>query len=242
MQYSHRLTSIDKDINMRFLFLILGLTSITAIAHASELPPINAIIHYTATETTEEGVIKTLNYQDRWIRNGQNIWSERLIPDAMRAATEQHEHEEIQTPHEHFSYQTAAQWVTHNNDGTLTLNYVDPVHKAVVYYPPVEYGQVKFVPDWTLHAHIFKPASLKKMTPLTKAAPAGSHWYKQDNADSELTLLWSDTLQIPLVLEKKAKNGFNYYKMQIEVDSTAAAQPWQTLAHYDKKQIDDFLD
>lgn len=227
---------------MRHSLIILGLLSAPILSNANELPVVNAIIHYTTTETTEEGVVKTLNYQDRWIRDGQTIWSERLIPENIRAEAERHEHNEMQAPHEHFNYQTAAQWLTRQADGKLILNYVDPVHKAIVYYPPVEYGQVGFVPDWVLHSHIFKPVALQKMTPLNKPAPAGSHWYQQENKDTELTLLWSDTLQIPLVLEKKAKNGFSHYKMQIDVDGTTAARPWQTLAHYDKKQIDDFLD
>lgn len=229
---------------MRSIVLLPILLSTTLLSHAASLPPVNAIIHYTSSETTEEGVIKTLDYQDRWIRDGQTIWSERLIPEAIRAAAEQHEHHEMQTPHEHFNYQTAAQWLTQNADGKLTLNYVDPVHKAIVYYPPVEYGQVGFVADWTLHAHIFKPAALQKMTPLNKPAPAGSRWYQQKNQDTELTLLWSESLQIPLILERKSKNGFSHYRMQVEPSTSATGipQPWQTLAQYDQKQIDDFLD
>jgi hypothetical protein len=150
---------------MRYTIIFLGLLSIPMLSRAGELPPVDAVIHYTTTETTEEGVVKTLNYQDRWIRDGQTIWSERLIPAGIRAEVEHNEHNEMQAPHEHFNYQTAAQWLVHNTDGSLTLNYVDPVHKAIVYYPPGEYGQANFVPDWTLHSHIFKPAALQKNDP-----------------------------------------------------------------------------
>lgn len=148
---------------MRYTLIVLALLSIPMLSSAGELPPVDAVIHYTTTETTEEGVVKTLNYQDRWIRDGQTIWSERLIPEGIRAEVEHNEHNEMQAPHEHFNYQTAAQWLVHNTDGSLTLNYVDPVHKAIVYYPPGEYGQANFVPDWTLHSHIFKPTALQKM-------------------------------------------------------------------------------
>jgi len=228
---------------MRYTIIFLGLLSIPLLSNAGELPPVDAVIHYTTTETTEEGVVKTLNYQDRWIRDGQTIWSERLIPAGIRAEVEHNEHNEMQAPHEHFNYQTAAQWLVHNTDGSLTLNYVDPVHKAIVYYPPGEYGQANFVPDWTLHSHIFKPAALQKMTRLDKPAPSGAHWYQQENKDSILTLLWSDTLQIPLSLEKKAKNGFHHYQMQIEpVTPSTMPRPWLTLAKYEKKEVSDFLD
>lgn len=228
---------------MRHIFILLGLMSAPMLSNASKLPPVDAVIHYTTTETTEEGVVKTLSYQDRWIRDGQTIWSERLIPAGIRAEAEHSEHNEMQAPHDHFNYQTSAQWLTRNADGSLTLNYVDPVHKAIVYYPPGEYGQASFVPDWTLHAHIFKPAALQKMTRLDKPAPAGATWYQQETKDTELTLLWSDTLQIPLSLEKKAKNGFHQYRMQIEpVQQAAASRPWLALAKYEKKEVSDFLD
>ncbi|WP_321408014.1 hypothetical protein [Tolumonas auensis] len=228
---------------MRHIFILLGLLSAPMLSSAGELPPVDAIIHYTTTETTEEGVVKTLRYQDRWIRDGQTIWSERLIPAGIRTEAEHNEHNEMQAPHDHFNYQTSAQWLTNNADGSLTLNYVDPVHKAIVYYPPGEYGQANFVPDWTLHAHIFKPAALQKMTRLDKPAPAGATWYKQENKETELTLLWSDTLQIPLSLEKKTKNGFHHYQMQIEPAKQAATpRPWLTLAKYEKKEVSDFLD
>ncbi|MFB0975031.1 MAG: hypothetical protein QMB71_02780 [Tolumonas sp.] len=228
---------------MRYTVLLPVLLSTTLLSHAASLPPVDAIIHYTTTETTEEGVVKTLTYQDRWIRNDQTIWSERLIPAGIRTEVEHNEHNEMQAPHDHFNYQTSAQWLTRNTDGSLTLNYVDPVHKSIVYYPPGEYGQASFVPDWTLHAHIFKPAALQKMTRLDKPAPAGAHWYKQENKESELTLLWSDELQIPLLLEKKAKNGFSHYKMQVEPAKQAVApRPWLALAGYEKKEVSDFLD
>ncbi len=228
---------------MRYIVFLPVLLSTALLSHAASLPAVEATIHYTTTETTEEGVIKTLSYQDRWIRDGQTIWSERLIPAGIRAAAEHNEHNEMQAPHDHFNYQTSAQWLTRNADGSLTLNYVDPVHKAIVYYPPGEYGQASFVPDWTLHAHIFKPAALQKMTRLDKPAPAGTTWYKQENQETELTLLWSDTLQIPLSLEKKAKNGFHHYQMQIEPAKQAATpRPWLSLTKYEKKEVSDFLD
>ncbi|MFB0974964.1 MAG: hypothetical protein QMB71_02430 [Tolumonas sp.] len=228
---------------MRYIVFLPVLLSTALLSHAASLPAVEATIHHTTTETTEEGVVKTLTYQDRWIRDGQTIWSERLIPAGIRAEAEHNEHNEMQAPHDHFNYQTSAQWLTHNADGSLTLNYVDPVHKAIVYYPPGEYGQANFVPDWTLHAHIFKPAALQKMTRLNKPAPAGATWYKQETKDTELTLLWSDELQIPLSLEKKAKNGFHQYRMQIEpAKQTATPRPWLALAKYEKKEVSDFLD
>ena len=111
------------------------------LSSAGELPPVDAVIHYSTTGNHRRRRGQNTELSRPLIRDGQTIWSERLIPEGIRAEVEHNEHNEMQAPHEHFNYQTAAQWLVHNTDGSLTLNYVDPVHKAIVYYPPGEYGQ-----------------------------------------------------------------------------------------------------
>ena len=79
---------------MRYIVFLPVLLSTALLSHAASLPAVEATIHHTTTETTEEGVVKTLTYQDRWIRDGQTIWSERLIPAGIRAEAEHNEHNE----------------------------------------------------------------------------------------------------------------------------------------------------
>ena len=130
---------------------------------AQPLPPVQAQISYVSREVTPDGITQLHSYQESWIRDGNTLWSERLIPASVVEAFHHH-HDESKTPHKHFMYQMAARWVTQQPDQSLSLVYVDHYHKNQVYYPPMEYGQAGFNPDWTSLSQLFNPALLADFT------------------------------------------------------------------------------
>ncbi len=44
------------------------------------LPPLQALISYVTLEVSPDGITQQHSYKERWIRDGDMLWSERLIP------------------------------------------------------------------------------------------------------------------------------------------------------------------
>ena len=94
---------------MRYTLIVLALLSIPMLSGAGELPASrcgHSLLH-DRNHRRRRGQNTELSrpLDPRW---PGTIWSERLIPEGIRAEVEHNEHNEMQAPHEHFNYQTAA--------------------------------------------------------------------------------------------------------------------------------------
>lgn len=215
-----------------------------ATASAATTPPdINALISYHTLEVSPDGITQQHSYKERWIRTADTLWSERLIPLPVARAFHQI-HDNSKTPHKHFMYQMAARWVTQQPDQSLSLVYVDHYHKNQVYYPPMEYGQAGFNPDWTSLSQLFNPALLADFTATDEEAPAGARWYQREQGNTIMRVLWSESLQLALVLDRHTRDGYKQYRMEVKLKTPLAADrlPWLKLEEYNRKEISDFFD
>jgi hypothetical protein len=222
----------------------LALSGLLACGTATAAPPdINALISYTTLEVSPDGITQQHSYKERWIRTADTVWSERLIPLPVARAFHQI-HDASKVPHKHFLYQMAARWVTLQPDQSLKLVYVDHYHKNQIYYPPIEYGQAGFNPDWTLISQLFNPALLNEFTQTDDEAPEGAHWYQHEQGNTIMRVLWSDTLQLALALDRHTRDGYKQYRMDVKLKSPVASDhlPWLKLQEYDSKEISDFFD
>lgn len=219
--------------------LLLG----TSAWAATPPPDIHALISYHTLEVSPDGITQQHSYKERWIRTVDTLWSERLIPLPVARAFHQI-HDNSKTPHKHFMYQMAARWVTQQPDQSLSLVYVDHYHKNQVYYPPMEYGQAGFTPDWTSLSQLFNPALLADFTATDEEAPAGARWYQREQGNTIMRVLWSDALQLALALDRHTRDGYKQYRMEVKLKTPLAADrlPWLKLEEYDRKEISDFFD
>ncbi len=216
----------------------------------SPLPPVQALISYVTLEVSPDGITQQHSYKERWIRDGDMLWSERLIPLPVARAFHL-QHDTAKTPHKHFMYQMAARWVSRQPDGSLELNYADAYHRNLVHYPPIEYSQSGFVPDWPRLNRLIAPSTLALMQPEAES-PAqdtlpelarDARWYRLEQNNQILRVLWSQEWQLALAVERHTRDGYKQYRMNVTLKpGLPTPRPWQQLADYNNKEISDFFD
>ncbi|MGN4980223.1 hypothetical protein ACTFBY_01945 [Aeromonas dhakensis] len=226
---------------MRYLLPLWLLTSSLSFSLlAEEAPDLAARIRYQDRVTSSDGISKESQWQEKWLRVGDQVWSQRLIP--LPLARAYHATHDATPGHKHFTHQMAARWVTHNQQDELQLRYADNWHNQLVEVPEEEYGQVAFKPDWPRIRHLINPALLQEMTPLDEPAPEQARWYEKREGKQRTRILWSSRWQLPLVVESASLDGYRSYRMEVTLKSLPKTLPWQQLDGYQTLDLRDFFD
>ncbi|HCT2508853.1 TPA: hypothetical protein OTR37_004226 [Aeromonas dhakensis] len=226
---------------MRYLLPLWLLTSSLSFSLlAEEVPDLAARIRYQDRVTSSDGISKESQWQEKWLRVGDQVWSQRLIP--LPLARAYHAAHDATPGHKHFTHQMAARWVTRNQQDELQLRYADNWHNQLVEVPEEEYGQVAFKPDWPRIRHLINPALLQEMTPLDEAAPEQARWYEKREGKQRTRILWSSRWQLPLVVESASLDGYRSYRMEVTLKPLPKALPWQQLEGYQTLDLRDFFD
>ncbi|MCP1265177.1 hypothetical protein [Aeromonas hydrophila] len=207
---------------------------------ADEVPDLVARIRYQDRVTSSDGISKESQWQEKWLRVGEQVWSQRLIPLPLARAN--HATHDATPGHKHFTHQMAARWVTRDQQGMLQLRYADSWHNQLVEVPEEEYGQVAFKPDWPRIRHLINPALLQEMTPLDEAAPEQARWYEKREGNQRTRILWSSRWQLPLVVESASLDGYRSYRMEVTLKPLPKSLPWQQLEGYQTLDLRDFFD
>ena len=209
-------------------------------AQAGEAPDLAARISYHDRVTSSDGIARENSWQEKWMRVGNQVWSQRLIP--LPLARAYHATHDATPGHKHFTHQMAARWVTLDDGGDLQLRYADAWHNQLVEVPPEEYGQVAFTADWARLRHLVDPALLQGMTPLDEAAPEQARWYEKREGKQRTRILWSSRWQLPLVVESASLDGYRSYRMEVTLKPLPRQLPWQQLDGYQTLDLRDFFD
>ncbi len=207
---------------------------------ADEAPDLAARIRYQDRITSSDGIARENHWQEKWIRVGNQVWSQRLIP--LPLARAYHASHDATPGHKHFTHQMAARWVSRSDEGDLQLRYADAWHNQLVEVPPEEYGQVAFTADWARLRHLVDPALLQGMTPLDEAAPDQARWYEKREGRQRTRILWSSQWQLPLVVESASLDGYRSYRMEVTLKPLPRQLPWQQLDSYQTLDLRDFFD
>ena len=207
---------------------------------ADEAPDLAARIRYQDRITSSDGIARENHWQEKWIRVGNQVWSQRLIP--LPLARAYHASHDATPGHKHFTHQMAARWVSRSDEGELQLRYADAWHNQLVEVPPEEYGQVAFTADWARLRHLVDPALLQGMTPLDEAAPEQALWYEKRDGRQRTRILWSSQWQLPLVVESASLDGYRSYRMEVTLKPLPRQLPWQQLDSYQTLDLRDFFD
>ncbi|MED7772224.1 hypothetical protein ACK318_00470 [Aeromonas dhakensis] len=226
---------------MRYLLPLWLLTSSFSFSLlADEVPDLAARIRYQDRVTSSDGISKESQWQEKWLRVGDQVWSQRLIP--LPLARAYHAAHDATPGHKHFTHQMAARWVTRSQQDELQLRYADNWHNQLVEVPEEEYGQVAFKPDWPRIRHLINPALLQEMTPLDEPAPEQARWYEKREGKQRTRILWSSRWQLPLVVESASLDGYRSYRMEVTLKPLPKALPWQQLEGYQTLDLRDFFD
>lgn len=226
---------------MRYLLPLWLLTSSLSFSLlAEEVPDLAARIRYQDRVTSSDGISKESQWQEKWLRVGDQVWSQRLIP--LPLARAYHAAHDATPGHKHFTHQMAARWVTRNQQDELQLRYADNWHNQLVEVPEEEYGQVAFKPDWPRIRYLINPALLQEMTPLDEPAPEQARWYEKREGKQRTRILWSSRWQLPLVVESASLDGYRSYRMEVTLKPLPKTLPWQQLESYQTLDLRDFFD
>ncbi|QWL58355.1 hypothetical protein HQ400_08725 [Aeromonas jandaei] len=226
---------------MRYLLpLWLLASSLSLPLLADEVPDLAARIRYQDRVTSSDGISKESQWQEKWLRVGDQVWSQRLIP--LPLARAYHATHDATPGHKHFTHQMAARWVTRDQQGMLQLRYADSWHNQLVEVPEEEYCQVAFKPDWPRIRHLINPALLQEMTPLDESAPEQTRWYERREGNQRTRILWSSRWQLPLEVESASLDGYRSYRMEVTLKTLPKNLPWQQLEGYQTLDLRDFFD
>lgn len=232
---------MDALIQRTSLAALLTVASLVSANAAPPLPDVDALVRYETRQVTASGVTRVETWQERLVRRGNQVWTERVLP-AGTAKAHEHETAAEHAGHKHFNGETSARWLTLAADGSVEVRFVDHEHKAVVSVPRAEFGTVGFDGRFDAAASLVPPAVALGMKP--GAASAGGQWRSERRDGWSHRVLWSEPLQMALRVESQRDDNSVRRSVTVQLQPAAAARPlpWSGLADYTARHYDDFMD
>jgi len=229
----------------RFALGIGALVVATAArAGAAPVPDLDAVVTYETRQVLASGVVRDERWQERLVRRGDLVWTERILP-AQAAAAHRHESAAEHAGYKHFDFEAASRLVGRGASGQTVLRYVDAGNRIVVGVPAAEYSAVGFDGRWDAAAHLVPPQVIAAMHELpARGAEAGSRWVGERAAAWTHKVLWSDRRQVALRTESSRDDGS--FRRVVSVAPAVAAGsrrlPWLGIDGWTQKDYDDFMD
>ena len=221
--------------------LLGGASSALAQSAAASLPSVQAVVSYETRQVTKAGVTRVETWQENMLRQGDTLWTERILPTHAGHAGQDHD-AKPKAGHKHLDIDTAARWLQKDSAGAINLRYVDKGGKVVVSIPKAEFGTVGFDGRWDTAAYMVPPDLVAKMKAAGPGAD-GAVWRVEQAKDWSHRVLWSETKQIALQIESKKADGSFSRTIRVTLKpGAAAAMPWAKLAGYEQKKYDDYMD
>ncbi len=201
-------------------------------------PALAAIITTEQRHLTSDGLSKQVHFQERFLRVGDRVWLERIIPPGAPA-----EEASPEGGHRHLDLDRAARLVQRQSDGQLKLTFIHREERTVVATEPRDHPEVGFHDSWGVVAHLMDPELLVKLPPLPKrpAAP-GTRWHGRKTAQGWLRVLWSERLQVALAVESASADGHRVHRTTVRLAPMPKVLPWDQVGDYRQKDYTDLLD
>jgi hypothetical protein len=200
---------------------------------------IDALVSYETRQTMPSGVTRVDTWQERLVRRGEQVWTERVLPGHHPA----HASTAERAGHPHLNAQTAARWLRVNARGEVELKLVDRENKVVVDVPKAEFASVSFDGRVDAAASLVPPAVVQTMA-AAGAATAAGQWRSERNQGWTHRVRWSEAKQIALRTESRRDDGSFTRRVTVTLRPVAAgaAAPWDALAGYQLRQYDEYMD
>lgn len=212
----------------------------TAGAAATDL---DALVSYETRQVMASGITRVDHWQERLVRRGSQVWTERVMPAASHAGHERESAAE-HIGHRHFNADTSARWLSVTPAGTVEVRFVDRENKVVVVVPRAEFSTVGFDGRFDAAASIVPPAAVQAMQPSAATSTLG-RWMTERSDGWSHRVLWSQSRQLALKVESQRDDGSVRRVVSVKLLPDVAggsAAPWEALAGYAQKRYDDFMD
>jgi hypothetical protein len=214
---------------------VVGMLAFALCAKAAPAPDVDALITYETRQVTAAGVTRTERWQERLVRRGDAVWTERVLP-AAAVALHANESATEHAGHKHFDFDSAARLVQREANGELRLRFVDRERRVVVSVPAAEFGAVGFDGSWEAVAFVVPPAVIARM-----GAPSNG-WRCEQAKGWSHRVRWSEVRQLPTQVESRRDDDSIRRIVSIAPSAPAKSLPWVGLADYTQKEYDDFTD
>ena len=200
--------------------------------------PLSAVMTFESMAITSEGVTKKTQFQEKFIRDTNVIWSERIVSKSPKQHVsvdeENHEHD--------LNFATAAKWIVKDANNHIKFRFVRTADKKIIEPRETEYGTLGFNGEWESAYYLVNRDSLKKMAVLKQQAPSGATWYEKKNSEEFTRILWDETSQLPLSIESGRFDGTMDNKITVTINSAPATPPWSLIKNYPTIAYEDLLD
>lgn len=205
--------------------------------------PLSAIMTFESMTLTADGVKKQTQFQERFIRDTNIVWSERIIPAAAKHHDHDNDNVHKEDNHEHnLNFATAGKWLVRDANNQVKFSFVRNDEKKIITPRTSEYGTLGFDGEWETAYYLVNRVALKKMAALSKTAPEGAKWYEKKDAKHFTRILWDERREIPLSIETGNFDGTNNNKITITPAPVPTSLPWNNLSNYQIVAYEDLLD
>lgn len=212
---------------------------IVLFSFASNAQILSAILTYDTKIITPEGVTKQTHFQEQFIRDDKNIWSQRIVPKHTIKVVESHEDEHEE---HNLNFALAGKWLYKNAAGEVIYKLARTNEKTLIEPRITEYATLGFDGDWEAAYFLVSQKELKQFQKANRKAPNGAQWYKQDQQGSTRWVLWDNQRQFPLVMEQSDAKGTSSTRITTEFTQLPATFPWAILTNFQVKAYEDLLD
>lgn len=204
-------------------------------AAAAMAQDLSLAVRHTTVSAGADGIKRTAEFSERFVRRGDSVWVERIVPAGWHGADE---HAKGGKGHRHLDVAAAARWITREADGTPRLRLASAEDKVLVDVARTDYENVGFDGQWTSAYYLIDPAVLKRMKAGTTQGDTTT--YTSSDAGRTLKIVWNQRLQYPVSVE--SASGPSSRKTVVELAPDAKAVPWSAAQGYQRKDYADYLD
>lgn len=202
-----------------------------------------AVLTHETHLLTAEGVTRDQSYREKFLRQNGHVWAERIVPERARSSGEaNHEHG---LHHHDFNFNLAARHIFKNKQGRVEVSFVDSQDRVIVSVPAEEHGSVGFDGSWESAYYLVNPAVVRKLAPGRLSSTVdGARWYEKNDKDAYFRVLWSEKLQLPMVIESGSQDGLRRNRVSVEIVPLSPSDPlpWLSLKDFARKEYSDLLD
>jgi hypothetical protein len=227
---------------MKYLIPVLMMAGCTALS-AAAAPDVAALVTYETRVVTSEGVTKSTQFQESWLRTANRVWSERLVPQNAQPEAVKTMQPKGHEGHNHdMNFALAAKSIEREANGEVKLNLVRMKMQQIIAMGKTDFREIGFDGSWDNAVYMIDRQQLKQMKKRTTPAPAGEVWLEMRKNGMYTMVLWSEKLQLPKVIETGNEGGGSWSRVSIEPKPMPKSMPWLSTAGFRKRDYMDLLD
>ena len=210
--------------------LALVLTA-SSLAWCSDSTPVAALLTHERSWVSADGVQHHVRYQEKFYRDAQHVWLERVLPVGLSTPSAEQGHED----HHHVAFDVIPRFLSLGPKQVLQLQFVDQEHARLIQVSPRDYEAVGFDGSWDAARLLIQTEGPGWVSRQIQ----GETWRVYQGKQGQTRVLWDQARAFPRVIERKDQQGLATMKATVAWLPQPQRWPWQALP---KMQIIDYTD